>query len=47
MRKMLPFVVAFVLATVSLVVRVHADVLDSVTVVVGCKNYAVKAIGHV
>jgi hypothetical protein len=46
MRKMLAFVVAFVVGTVGLAVRVHADVLDSVTVVVGCKNYTVKATGH-
>ncbi len=47
MRKaLLAFVAAFVVATVSLAVRVHADVLDSVTVVVGCKNYTVKATGH-
>jgi hypothetical protein len=47
MRKsLLAFVVAFVVATVSLAVRVRADVLDSLTITVTCKNYTVRAVGH-
>jgi hypothetical protein len=47
MRKtLLAFVVPFFVATVSLAVPVQADMLDSLTITVTCKNYTVRAIGH-
>jgi hypothetical protein len=47
MRKtLLAFVVAFFVATVSLAVPVEADVLDSISVTVACKDYTVKVTGH-
>jgi hypothetical protein len=47
MRKtLLALAVAFIIAPVSLAVRVHAEVLDSVTVTLACKNWTIRATGH-